>query len=51
MFLARGKDGPFRVDGEAIAGTDGTVAARLTLIDEGAEGRTITAGSYVFRAV
>ncbi len=51
MFLARGKAGPFRVDGEAIAGANGTVAVRLLLVDEGAEERSISAASYVFRAV
>jgi len=51
MFLARGKAGPFRTEGEAIPGTDGTVAVRLLLIDEGADDRTITAGSYAFRGV
>ena len=49
MFMARGKAGPFRTEGEAFAGPDGTVAARLLLIDEGAGDRTITAGSYVFK--
>ena len=51
MFMARGKVGPFRTKGEAFRGADGTVAARLTLIDEGADDRTITAGSYAFKAV
>jgi hypothetical protein len=48
MFLARGKAGPFRVDGEAFVGTDGTVAARVTLHDEGAGDRAVTAASYMF---
>ncbi len=51
MFLARGKTGPFRVDGEPFAGADGTVGARVLLHDEGAGGRSITAGSYLFRTV
>ena len=51
MFMARGKSGPFRTEGEAFAGPDGTVAVRLLLIDEGADDRTITAGSYVFKTV
>ena len=49
MFMARGKDGPFRAEGEAFQGKDGTVGARLTLIDEGAGERTISTGSYAFR--
>jgi hypothetical protein len=51
MFLARGKTGPFRVEGEPIVGTDGTVAVRVVLHDEGSDDRAITAGSYLFRAV
>lgn len=51
MFMARGKDGPFRAEGEAFQGTDGTVGARLTLIDEGAGDRTISTGSYALRVV
>ena len=51
MFLARGKEGPFRADGEAFQGTDGTVGVRLVMIDEGADGRAISTGSYTFRVV
>jgi hypothetical protein len=51
MFMARGKTGPFRTEGEAFPGPDGTVAARLVLIDEGAGDRTISAGSYAFKVV
>jgi hypothetical protein len=51
MFLARGKEGPFRADGEAFTGTDGTIGVRLVLIDEGAGGRAISTGSYTFRVV
>lgn len=50
MFLARGKAGPFRVEGEAVTGADGIVAARVVLHDEGADDRPITVGSYQFRA-
>jgi len=50
MFLARGKTGPFRVDGEAYQGADGTVGVRMLIVDEGA-GRDVTAGSCVFRVV
>ena len=48
MFMARGKAGPFRAEGEAFAGRDGAVGARLTLIDEGADERAIAVGSYSF---
>ena len=51
MFLARGKAGPFRVEAEPMHGTDGTVAVRVLMYDEGAADRKTTAGSYVFRAV
>jgi hypothetical protein len=51
MFLARGKTGPFRTEGEAFAGTGGTTAVRTVLVDEGAEDRPIATGSYVFAAV
>lgn len=49
MFLARGKVGPFRVVAEPIRGTEGTVAVRTTLYDEGAGDKPITTGSYLFR--
>lgn len=49
MFLARGKVGPFRVETESMAGTDGTVAVRVLLHDEGAGDKRVTAGSYLFR--
>jgi hypothetical protein len=51
MFLARGKVGPFRVDGEAIRGAAGTVGARLTLHDEGNDNRPVTSASAIFRIV
>ncbi len=50
MFLARGKAGPFRVEAEAFAGPDHTVAVRVVLHDEGSADRAITSGSYLFRA-
>jgi hypothetical protein len=49
MFMARGKVGPFRVEGEPFAGADGTFAVRTLMYDEGADGRVITAGSHVYR--
>ena len=51
MFLARGKVGPFRVDGEADRAADGRVGVRMTLHDEGNGDRAITSGSAVFRIV
>ena len=51
MFLARGKVGPFRVDGEADRATDGRVGVRMTIHDEGNGDRAITSGSAVFRIV
>jgi hypothetical protein len=51
MFLARGKAGPFRVDGEAVRGAGRVVAARITLHDEGNGGRMITAASATFDIV
>lgn len=50
MFLARGKVGPFRADCEPIPGADGALAVRVTLHDEGAAGKPITAASYLFAA-
>lgn len=51
MFVARGKVGPFRVDGEALVGSARRVGVRLTLHDEGNGGRLITAASAVMRVV
>jgi hypothetical protein len=51
MFLARGKIGPFRVDGEAVRGSDGTVGVRMLMIDEGNANRSVTSGSAVFTIV
>ena len=48
MFLARGKTGPFRVSAEAIRGTEGRVAVRTAVHDEGAGDKVITTGSYLF---
>ena len=47
MFLARGKTGPFRVDGEAVRGTSGQVGVQMVMVDEGAN-RAVTSGSAVF---
>ena len=51
MFLARGKIGPFRVDGEAVRGAEGCVGVRLVLHDEGNEDRAVTCGSAVLGIV
>jgi hypothetical protein len=51
MFLARGKVGPFRVNGEAIPGAGQNVGVRLTLHDEGNDDRKVTSASAVFRLV
>jgi hypothetical protein len=51
MFLARGKVGPFRVDGAAARGTEGRVGARMVLHDEGNGDRAITSASAVFSVV
>jgi hypothetical protein len=51
MFLARGKAGPFRVDGEAVRGAGDNVGVRLTLHDEGNGDRKVTAASAIFRIV
>jgi len=51
MFLARGKIGPFRVEGEAARGGDGRVGVRMTLHDEGNGDRAVTAASALLRIV
>lgn len=51
MFLARGKAGPFRVEGEAAPGMGDTVGIRLTLHDEGNEDRAVTSASAVLSVV
>jgi hypothetical protein len=51
MFLARGKVGPFRVDGAAYAAPGGLVGVRLLLHDEGNGGRAITSASAVLEVL
>lgn len=51
MFVARGKIGPFRADGEAVAGAGSKIGVRLSLFDEGNGDRLITAASAVFEIV
>ena len=47
MFLARGKVGPFRVDGTAYAGVGGQIGVRMLLHDEGNGDRTVTSAAAV----
>jgi hypothetical protein len=52
MFLARGKEGPFRVDGKAVRGTDPSrIGVQLTLHDEGNGDRAVSAATMAFRIV
>lgn len=51
MFLARGKVGPFRVDGEPVRGAGNRVGVRLTLHDEGNLDRKISSASALFEIV
>jgi hypothetical protein len=48
MFLARGKVGPFRAEGEAFD-AGGRIGVRVTMHDEGNNDRSVTAASGVFR--
>jgi hypothetical protein len=48
MFMARGKVGPFRVEGSAHRGGAGRIGVRMLLHDEGNDDRPITSGSAVF---
>jgi hypothetical protein len=49
-FVAPGTVGPFLVQADAVAGRDGRVMARLTLVDEGRDGAVVAAGAGVFRS-
>jgi hypothetical protein len=51
MFMARGKRGPFRVEGEAVRGVGDQVGVRMLLIDEGDEDRSVTCASAMMRIV
>ncbi len=50
MFVSRGKVGPFRVETEPMRGSDGTLAVRTVMHDEGVDDRITTVGSYLFRS-
>ena len=53
MHLARGKVGPFRVDGTPWLGGDGSgrVGVQMTMFDEGNGDRAVTGASMMFRRV
>jgi hypothetical protein len=51
MFMARGKVGPFRVDGEAARSATGKVGIRMTLHDEGHDDRPVTSASALLHIV
>jgi hypothetical protein len=51
MFLARGKVGPFRVEGTAHRGVDGQVGVRMLLHDEGNGDRAVTSAVGVLAVV
>jgi hypothetical protein len=51
MFLARGKVGPFRVEGEAVRGSADKIGVRMTLHDEGNQDRMVTSASAVLQVV
>jgi hypothetical protein len=50
MFVARGTDGPFTVDGEASTGSLGRIACRMSLRDAGRGNRIVASLVAVFRA-
>jgi hypothetical protein len=51
MFIARGTDGPFVVDGTASTGNYGRIACRLSLRDQGRGDRIVASALGVFRVV
>jgi hypothetical protein len=51
MFVARAKEGPFRVDGKPFRGAGDRVGVRLTLHDEGNADRVVTSASAIFEVV
>jgi hypothetical protein len=50
-FVARGTDGPFVVEGIAVAGALGRIACRLALSDQGRDGRVVATAVGLFRTV
>lgn len=51
MFMARGKVGPFRVEGTAHPGGPGRVGVRLLLHDEGNADKAVTSAAALFDVV
>jgi hypothetical protein len=51
MFMARGKVGPFRVDGSAHPGGSGKVGVRMLLHDEGNADKAVTSAAAIFEIV
>jgi hypothetical protein len=51
MFVARGTDGPFVVDGAVSSGGYGRIACRLSLRDQGRGNRIIASAVAMFRRV
>jgi hypothetical protein len=51
MFMARGKVGPFRVEGTAHRGHDGLVGVRMLLHDEGNGDRAVTSAAGVLQSL
>jgi hypothetical protein len=49
MYVARGKVGPFRVDGQADGGGSGRLSVQLTLFDEGNGDRPVASAQGVYR--
>lgn len=51
MFMARGKVGPFRVDGTAHPSDSGKVGVRMLLHDEGNGDKAVTSAAAIFEIV
>ena len=51
MFMARGKVGPFRVDGTAHTSDSGKVGVRMLLHDEGNGDKAVTSAAAIFEIV
>ena len=48
MYLQRGKIGPFVVDGDFVTGPTGRIACRMSLRDEGVDGRMVSSALAIF---
>ena len=51
MYAARGKVGPFRVNGTAHVGGSGKVGVRMLLHDEGNADKAVTSAAAVFEII